>query len=221
MRPVPTSPEPHAASAEVATVVRVGSRPHGVRGEVTVEMRTDEPERRFAPGVGAVPTTTWRPLTGCERSRWHSGRLLVHFAGVDDRTAAEALRGPLLHRADRPGRATRTDPEEFYDHQLIGLGVDTSTATASAASSRSCTCPARTSSSCDADDGARCWSRSWPRSSPVVDVRRPHGHRSAGRAAASCDAEGLTHADRRRHDLPRVLRAAEPVAARQGPVDAG
>jgi 16S rRNA processing protein RimM len=118
----PTSPQPHPASAEAATVVvgRIG-RPHGVRGDVSVEVRTDEPERRFAPG--SVMTTDLGPLTVAS-SRAHSGRLLVHFEGVDDRTAAERLRGVLLHTSIDPHEHP-TDAEEFYDHQLLGANVDT------------------------------------------------------------------------------------------------
>ena len=76
-------------------VGRIG-RPHGVRGDVNVESRTDEPDRRFAAGtVLATDHSTCTRLT-VETSRWHSGRLLLHFEGIDDRTAVEALRGVLL-----------------------------------------------------------------------------------------------------------------------------
>ena len=53
-------------------------------------------------------------------SRWHSGRLLVKFAGVDDRTAAEALRGTNLV-VDVDEAARPADPDEFFDHHLVGL----------------------------------------------------------------------------------------------------
>ncbi|MGW7416516.1 ribosome maturation factor RimM [Streptomyces sp. NPDC054863] len=102
-------------------VARIG-RAHGIKGEVTVEVRTDEPELRLGPG--AVLTTDPAgvgPLT-VETGRVHSGRLLVRFAGVKDRTAAEALRNTLLI-SDVDPEATPEDPEEFYDHQLIDLDV--------------------------------------------------------------------------------------------------
>jgi 16S rRNA processing protein RimM len=57
-------------------------------------------------------------------SRWHSGRLVVAFEGVSDRTAAEGLRGTLL-MLDTDDIPSPADPDEFYDHQLIGLGVVT------------------------------------------------------------------------------------------------
>lgn len=103
-------------------VGRIG-RPHGIRGAVTVECRTDEPEERFADGAALLVATREAPLV-VARSQWHSGRLLVEFEGVHDRTAAEALRGMLLEveRSDeeRPG-----DPEEFYDSALVGCTVQT------------------------------------------------------------------------------------------------
>jgi 16S rRNA processing protein RimM len=95
-------------------------RAHGVRGDVGVDVRTDEPERRFVPG--AVLTTeplACGPLTVAD-ARWHSGRLLLSFAGVTDRTAAEALRGvELLVAVDPTERPA--DPEEHYDRHLRGL----------------------------------------------------------------------------------------------------
>jgi 16S rRNA processing protein RimM len=112
-------------------VGRVG-KPHGVRGEVSVEVRTDEPERRFADGTvlqvqapAQAPPDVDRParLT-VSGTRWHQARLLVRFAEVTGRTAAEALRGSLLTAQvdtdDRPD-----DPDEFYDHQLVGLAAVT------------------------------------------------------------------------------------------------
>jgi 16S rRNA processing protein RimM len=104
-------------------VGRVG-RAHGIKGEVTVEVRTDEPELRLAPGaVLATDPPAAGPLT-IEHGRVHSGRLLLRFAGVADRNGAEALRGVLLV-ADVDPDELPEDPEEFYDHQLIDLDVVT------------------------------------------------------------------------------------------------
>ena len=104
-------------------VGRVG-RPHGTHGEVTVEVRTDDPDRRFAAGT-VLPTEPAHagPLT-VAALRSSGGRLLVHFEGVPDRTAAEALRGTLLLVDVDPDERPE-DPEEFYDHQLVGLAVVT------------------------------------------------------------------------------------------------
>jgi len=99
-------------------------RAHGIRGEVIVVVRTDEPGVRFAPG-SVLPTEPPErgPLT-VAASRWHSGRLIVAFEGVRDRTAAEGLRGTLLV-LDSAQIPPAPDPDEFYDHELIGLGVVT------------------------------------------------------------------------------------------------
>ncbi|MEV6811595.1 ribosome maturation factor RimM [Micromonospora sp. NPDC051296] len=122
-------------------VGRIG-KPHGIRGEVTVEVRTDEPEARFAPGMvlrtmsGAntrggqnppagpgVPFEVPHELT-VESARWHQGRLLVAFEGVLDRDVAEALRNTLV-AVDSADVTPPEDPEEFHDHQLVGLAVVT------------------------------------------------------------------------------------------------
>ena len=102
-------------------VGRVG-RPHGLRGEVTVEVRTDDPDQRFAAGESLATIPAERgPLT-VAGSRWHSGRLLVRFAGHESRDAAEALRDTML-AIDSGHLEPLADPEQFYDHDLIGLRV--------------------------------------------------------------------------------------------------
>ncbi|MGW2254371.1 ribosome maturation factor RimM [Kitasatospora sp. NPDC001660] len=102
-------------------VGRIG-RAHGIRGDVSVEVRTDEPELRLGPGaVLLTDPASAGPLT-IESGRVHSGRLLLRFAGVKDRNAAEALRGTLLISEVDPDERPE-DPEEYYDHQLIGLDV--------------------------------------------------------------------------------------------------
>jgi 16S rRNA processing protein RimM len=100
-------------------VGRVG-RPQGIRGEVTVEVRTDDPAARFADGAVLLTDPAERgPLT-VERSRDHSGRLVVAFTGVPDRSAAEALRDTLL-LVDVRTLPPIEDEDEFHDWQLRGL----------------------------------------------------------------------------------------------------
>ena len=100
------------------------TRPHGVRGEVSVEVRTDEPDRRFAVGrVLATDPVAAGPLT-VESARWHSGRLLIQFAGVTDRNGADDLRGIWL-TLDSAEAGPSGDPDEFHDAELIGLAVVT------------------------------------------------------------------------------------------------
>ncbi|WP_435744647.1 ribosome maturation factor RimM [Nocardioides sp. SYSU DS0663] len=107
-------------------VGRIG-KPHGIRGEVTVDVRTDEPERRYAVGARLrveAPRGSAYPLRELtvEGARWHQTRLLVAFEEIADRTAAEAARGLVLH-ATVPADETPEDPDEFYDHQLVGLSA--------------------------------------------------------------------------------------------------
>ncbi|WP_406441043.1 ribosome maturation factor RimM [Streptomyces sp. NBC_00631] len=104
-------------------VARIG-RAHGIKGEVTVEVRTDEPELRLAPGaVLATDPASAGPLT-IETGRVHSGRLLLRFEGVKDRTGAEALRNILLIAEIDPEELPEGE-DEYYDHQLMDLDVVT------------------------------------------------------------------------------------------------
>ncbi|WP_441250063.1 ribosome maturation factor RimM [Kitasatospora sp. McL0602] len=97
-------------------------RAHGIKGDVSVEVRTDEPELRLGPGaVVLTDPASAGPLT-VESGKVHSGRLLLRFAGVADRNGAEALRGTILIAEVDP-EETPDDPDEYYDHQLIGLDV--------------------------------------------------------------------------------------------------
>jgi len=112
-------------------VGRIG-RPHGIRGEVVVGVRTDEPDLRFAVGAcldagadadrGPDGGRTGK-LTVAAR-RWHSGQLLVAFDGITDRTAAGELGGTWLS-VDSAELPPTEDPDEFRDHELIGLSVRT------------------------------------------------------------------------------------------------
>jgi 16S rRNA processing protein RimM len=114
-----TSTSPESASGDLLVVGQIG-RAHGVRGDVSVAPRTDDPQERFAAGVvlrtdpiGAGPLTV-------QDSWMHSGRLIVHFVGVDDRNGVEALRGTqlLVARTELP---PLVDPDDFYDSDLVGL----------------------------------------------------------------------------------------------------
>ena len=112
------STEPDGTT-DTVVVGRIG-RPHGVRGEVTVEVRTDDPDLRFTPGAVLRTEPADRgPLTiaGC---RWHREVLLLAIDGVESREAAEELRNTELHVpvADLPALE---DPDVYYDHQLVGL----------------------------------------------------------------------------------------------------
>lgn len=94
---------------EVGRVVK----PHGIAGEVLVELVTDRVERVAA---GSVLSTGGRDLE-IEASRPHQHRWIVRFAGVVDRNGAERLRGAVL-RAE-----PIEDPDALWVHELIGSVV--------------------------------------------------------------------------------------------------
>ncbi|MEV8029606.1 ribosome maturation factor RimM [Cellulosimicrobium funkei] len=101
------------------TVARVG-KAHGLRGEVALDLRTDDPEERLAVGerLETRPADAG-PLT-VATVRVHQGRWLVGFEGVRDRTGAEALRGVEL-----VVEAEASDEEDaWYPHELAGLRAE-------------------------------------------------------------------------------------------------
>lgn len=115
------------AETENVVVGRVG-KPHGLAGDVTVEVRTDEPEVRFAKGrkVRLIDQEDFARDFTITNSKFHSGRLLVRFAHVVDREGAEAIRGRIIE-VEVPSDEQPQGVEEFYDRHLVGLKVlDTS-----------------------------------------------------------------------------------------------
>lgn len=105
-------------------VARVG-KPHGVRGEVTVQLFTDDPGRRLAPGAVLLrepgkdtADRSTRVLTVAAQ-RWNKNICLLGFEEIRDRTAAENLRGSVLfvELAAEP----EDDGDEWYSHELEGL----------------------------------------------------------------------------------------------------
>lgn len=107
---------------EQTTVIigRIG-KPHGVRGEVTVEVRTDEPDRRFAAGAVLGIEGSRRTLTVADH-RWHQGRLLVTFAESTSRDGAEELRGSVLSASVAHDELPEEE-DAYYDRQLVGLAA--------------------------------------------------------------------------------------------------
>lgn len=92
---------------------------HGIKGEVVVDLTTDEPEVRFAVGEVLRGTQAGKEheIT-VEAARPHKGRLLVKFREIPDRTEAESLRGTVFFAAPLE---SDEDDDSFYDHELIGL----------------------------------------------------------------------------------------------------
>ena len=100
-------------------VGRIG-RAHGILGEATIEVRTDEPDRRFA--IGAKVFTDDGELI-ISSARVHNGILLLGFEGVRDRNEVEKLRNTLLYSEvdiNEPGQ----DEDDYHIQQLIGLRVE-------------------------------------------------------------------------------------------------
>jgi 16S rRNA processing protein RimM len=110
-------------------VARIG-KPHGLRGEVTVQLHTDDPEARFTPG--AVLQTRAAPGSGVPKTltvattRVHRGIWLIGFEQIPDRTGAESLRGTQLF-LDAADLAAADDEESegWYEDELVGLSVVT------------------------------------------------------------------------------------------------
>ena len=113
--------------SESTVVARIG-KPHGLHGEVTVRLHTDQPERRLA--VGAVLDTEADAGSGVPRTltvrstRVHRGIWLVAFEEVPDRTGAEGLRGTrLVLTGDAAGIADEADEDTFTEAELVGLAA--------------------------------------------------------------------------------------------------
>ena len=126
--PAPT-PGPGGAGAaarphddDLLVVGRIG-KPQGIRGEVTLQVRTDDPDTRFAPGAVLHTDPPERgPLT-VAGARWQNARLVVAFEGFADRTAAETLRETML-QVDARTLPPPEDEDEFHDHVLRGMTAD-------------------------------------------------------------------------------------------------
>lgn len=101
-------------------VGRLG-RPHGVHGEISVEVRTDDPENRFAIGAKITVKETNQKLTVAS-TRWHLSRLLIKFEEIQDRTAVDSVRGKTLVVEVDLNNAS-LENNEFYEFQLVDLEV--------------------------------------------------------------------------------------------------
>ena len=108
---------------DLVVVARV-ARAHGLRGDVVLDAVTDFPEERFAPGGGVLIQVdgSVRALT-IRTARFHRGRPIVGFEGVDSIDQAEAFAGCELRIA--PGDLIELPPDMFYHHDLVGCRVET------------------------------------------------------------------------------------------------
>jgi 16S rRNA processing protein RimM len=97
-------------------VGRIG-KAHGILGEATIEVRTDEAEDRFA--IGAVLETENHGNLTVVSARVHNGILLLGFEGIESRNAIEALRNELLY-TDVDINAPGIDEDDYHVLQLVG-----------------------------------------------------------------------------------------------------
>ncbi|MEO5781274.1 MAG: ribosome maturation factor RimM [Arthrobacter oryzae] len=101
-------------------VARIG-KPHGIRGEVTVQVLTDAPGDRFVPGTEfIVEPATAGPLTVLS-ARWNKDILLLAFEELETRNEAETVRGAKLFIETE--EIDEDDDEGWYEHELEGLDV--------------------------------------------------------------------------------------------------
>ena len=118
-------------------VARIG-RPHGLKGEVTVQVHTDTPQERFVAGArfDTEPVTANGGVLTLRSMRVHNGITLLGFEEAADRSAAEALRGTKLYvgRDDMVDTGPGADDGDgdgveledgWYEDELIGLAVVT------------------------------------------------------------------------------------------------
>lgn len=115
-----------ASSTDPLLVARIG-KPHGLRGEVTVQTHTDDPERRYVPGTvfatqAAAGTGVPRELT-LASARKHRAVWLLGFEEIPDRTGAESLRGTRLLLDIDAGEQEVDEDDGWYEHDLVGLAV--------------------------------------------------------------------------------------------------
>ncbi len=100
-------------------VGRIG-RAHGILGEATIEVRTDDPDRRFA--VGAKVDTDKAGVLTITTGRVHNGILLLGFEGIFDRNGIEKLKDTLLY-ADVDIDEASENEDEYHVLQLIGCAA--------------------------------------------------------------------------------------------------
>lgn len=117
-----------ARNRSAQTQLRVGrlTKAHGLKGGLKLELFTDDPDRRFTPGASfslQVPDDSpWRgKRLELAELRWYNTQPVGFFADVTDRSSAESLVKAILWIDQDPDEAS--EPDAWYDHQLIGLDV--------------------------------------------------------------------------------------------------
>jgi len=124
-----SSQTPSGQTPSGQTQLRVGrlTKAHGLKGAIKVELYTDDPERRFAPGSVfqlQVPTSSaWhgKALELIEL-KWYNSHAVAFFKDVPDRSAAETLIKAILW-VNQDLSEMPAEDDAWYDHQLVGLAV--------------------------------------------------------------------------------------------------
>lgn len=109
---------------ELVRVARIG-KPHGIKGDVTVQVFTDSPEERFQPGqeltVNAPDNAdSVFPTLTVARARWNKNILLLGFEEFSDRNSAENHRNCHLYALPMEFEA---DDDAWYSAELEGFAV--------------------------------------------------------------------------------------------------
>ena len=111
------------------TKLRVGRlvKAHGLKGAIKLELYTDSPNERFAPGsvleLQVPESSPWFGKTvTVNELRWYNQAPVIFLKDVDDRTTAESLIKAIL-LVDTDVSALPVEPDAWYDHQLVGLKV--------------------------------------------------------------------------------------------------
>ena len=119
----PTAPKPERVELRVARLVKA----HGLKGGLKLEVYTDDPGLRFAPGnefILQVPQDS--PWFGKKITlasvREVNGAPVAFFEGIDDRTTAETLVKAILWVEHDPS-ARPSEKDAWFDHELVGLTV--------------------------------------------------------------------------------------------------
>ena len=103
-------------------VARIG-KPHGLRGEVTVQVFTDVPDERFVPGATFEAEGGPQDTLRVHAARRHGQGWLLAFEDAPDRTAAETLRGTVLYVDPEVTDEVDDDDDGWYEDDLVGLAV--------------------------------------------------------------------------------------------------
>jgi 16S rRNA processing protein RimM len=110
-----------AEDEPVFVVIGKFRKPHGIRGEISMTVLTDDPEL-IVPGLVLYAGNRYQPYT-VKAVRWHGGDLLVSLEELPDRTAVEIFRNVMVYMKGED--APELPDGEYYLHQLIGLEVVT------------------------------------------------------------------------------------------------